>query len=112
MITPWSQGAINVAEHDNSLDVPSNGTCTWLRKIMFFRASLIPYPFHPVSLVRSSSLRFSSGGTRSVLHSDSYQNLHCVVSGRKEFVLIEPKYTETIGPELQEIGYYPIDVDR
>ena len=26
---------------------------------------------------------FSSGGTKSVLHTDTYENLHCLVSGQK-----------------------------
>ena len=26
---------------------------------------------------------FSSGGTKSVLHTDTYENLHCLVSGHK-----------------------------
>lgn len=55
---------------------------------------------------------FSSGGTRSVLHTDSGENLHCVVSGRKEWVLIEPKYAEEIGAEHKQKGFYDIDVDR
>ena len=55
---------------------------------------------------------FSSGGTKSVLHTDSYENLHCLVSGRKEFVLIEPHYSAVIGPEHARKGYYDIDVER
>ena len=55
---------------------------------------------------------FSSGGTKSVLHSDSYENFHCLVSGRKEFILIEPHYSEVIGPEHQVKGYYDIDVEK
>ena len=57
-------------------------------------------------------LWLSSGGTKSVLHTDSYENLHCVVSGRKEFVLMEPHYAELIGPEHQEKGFFDIDVER
>ena len=56
--------------------------------------------------------RFSSGGTRSVLHTDSFENLHCLVSGVKEVVLIEPRYTDIVGPEHELQGYYDIDVDR
>ena len=55
--------------------------------------------------------RFSSGGTKSVLHTDSLENLHCVVSGKKEFVIFDPKYSQTIGPEHERDGYYYIDVD-
>ena len=56
--------------------------------------------------------RFSSGGTKSVLHTDAYENLHCLASGIKEFVLIEPKYINLIGPEHAIKGYYDLDVER
>ena len=58
-----------------------------------------------------SLCRFSSGGTKSVLHTDSMENFHCVVSGRKVFVMFEPHYSEAIGPEHKNLGYYHIDVD-
>ena len=57
-------------------------------------------------------LWFSSGGTKSVLHTDSYENLHCLVSGRKDFVLIEPHYADVIGPEHEMKGFFDIDVER
>ncbi len=47
-----------------------------------------------------------------MLHTDTYENLHCLVSGRKEFVLIEPKYSRDIGPEHEHLGFYHIDVER
>lgn len=56
--------------------------------------------------------RFSSGGTRSVLHTDAFDNLHCLVSGLKEFVMFDPAYIEAIGPEYKTQGYYNIDVDQ
>ena len=34
---------------------------------------------------------FSSGGTKSVLHFDSMDNIHCLVAGRKQFILIDEK---------------------
>ena len=34
----------------------------------------------------------SSGGTRSVIHYDADHNLHCLVAGRKDFIMIEEKY--------------------
>ena len=55
---------------------------------------------------------FSSGGTRSVLHTDSVENFHCLVSGRKEFVLIEPHYASAIGPEHAKKGYFDMDVEK
>lgn len=59
-----------------------------------------------------SATRFSSGGTRSVLHTDAFENLHCLVSGVKEFVLIDPQFTDTIGPEYKRQGFYDINVDQ
>lgn len=47
-----------------------------------------------------------------MLHTDAFENLHCLVSGVKEFVLIDPEYTDVIGPELRAQGYYSLDVDR
>ena len=60
----------------------------------------------------STVMWFSSGGTKSVLHTDSSENLHCLVSGRKEFLLIEPHYSTVIGPEHAQKSYYDIDVER
>jgi len=56
--------------------------------------------------------RFSNGGTKSVLHTDSYENLHCLASGIKEFVLIPPEFSDIIGPEHAKLGYYYIDVEK
>ena len=47
-----------------------------------------------------------------MLHSDLIENLHCVVSGTKTFVLIDKQYSGTIGPEFASQGYYNIDVER
>jgi len=59
-----------------------------------------------------SSHRFSSGGTKSLLHIDSDENLHCLASGIKEFIIIPPEYTDVIGPEHKNSSFYHIDVDR
>jgi lysine-specific demethylase 8 len=55
---------------------------------------------------------FSNGGTKSVLHTDAFDNLHCLVSGVKEFVMIEPRYIDIVGPEHKTQGFYNIDVDK
>ena len=55
---------------------------------------------------------FSSGGTKSVLHTDSFENFHCLVSGRKEFVLMEPHYSTVIGPEHAQKGFFDVNVER
>ncbi len=54
---------------------------------------------------------FSNGGTKSVVHADRYENLHCLVSGTKKFVMIEPRFNGSIGPEKQK-GFYDMDVDQ
>ena len=55
---------------------------------------------------------FSSGGTKSVLHTDTQENLHCLVSGTKKFVMFKPYFAESIGPEHKDQGFYNIDVER
>ncbi len=48
---------------------------------------------------------FSSGGTKSVVHTDSVDNILCVFRGDKEFVLVNPhKYAHRVGIAT----YYPI----
>jgi hypothetical protein len=32
---------------------------------------------------------FSSGGTKSVVHTDDYENVLCVLDGKKELVLVD-----------------------
>ena len=53
-------------------------------------------------------LWLSSGGTKSVLHTDSYENLHFIVSVRKESVLIESYYAEVIANQIFETAYEAI----
>ena len=55
---------------------------------------------------------FSSGGTNSVLHTDSFENFHCLVSGKKRFTMFEPQYNRTIGPEHEKKGFYDVDVEK
>lgn len=42
--------------------------------------------------VHETNFWMSSGGTRSVIHYDADHNLHCLVAGRKDFIMIEKKY--------------------
>lgn len=40
---------------------------------------------------------FSSGGTKSVLHTDDYENILCVFDGLKELVLVDSyRYKDAI----------------
>ncbi|KAL4217847.1 hypothetical protein ACF0H5_022586 [Mactra antiquata] len=57
----------------------------------------------------------SSGGTASLLHSHGDHNLHCVIDGRKDFILIDPQYKENF--KFQETyensgsGHSAMDMD-
>lgn len=42
--------------------------------------------------IHETNFWMSSGGTRSVIHYDADHNLHCLVAGRKDFIMIEEKY--------------------
>lgn len=40
------------------------------------------------------NLWISSGGTRSVIHFDADHNIHCLVAGRKDFMMIDPIFSK------------------
>ena len=42
--------------------------------------------------IHETNFWMSSGGTRSVIHYDADHNLHCLVAGRKDFIMIEKQY--------------------
>ncbi len=46
----------------------------------------------------------SSGGTSSLVHAHADHNLHCVLSGRKDFILIDPAFRDLLNfqEEVQE----------
>ena len=39
---------------------------------------------------------YSSGDTKSVVHVDSYENIFCVVRGRKTFTLVDQKHLDKV----------------
>ena len=39
---------------------------------------------------------FSSGGTKSVVHTDAVDNINCLYRGEKEFVMVDPKYQDKV----------------
>jgi len=40
---------------------------------------------------------FSSGGTKSVVHTDSVDNINCLFRGQKSFVMVDPiKYGDKV----------------
>ncbi|XP_066304335.1 bifunctional peptidase and (3S)-lysyl hydroxylase Jmjd7-like [Branchiostoma lanceolatum] len=46
--------------------------------------------------ILESNLWLSAGGTKSLLHYDADHNLHCLMSGRKDFIMIDPKYDDLL----------------
>lgn len=56
---------------------------------------------------------YSSGGTHSVVHTDSVDNINCLYRGRKEFILVDPsKYGDKVDLDRPEGSYSAVDVDR
>ena len=47
----------------------------------------------------------SSGGTSSNLHYDADHNMHCLVDGRKDFIMVDPKYKDKLNFEVKHIKY-------
>ncbi|CAG2214027.1 tRNA wybutosine-synthesizing protein 5-like isoform X1 [Mytilus edulis] len=55
---------------------------------------------------------FSSGGTKSVVHTDSVDNINCLYRGQKSFVIVDPtKYGDKVDIDHPEGAYSAVDVD-
>jgi len=55
---------------------------------------------------------FSSGGTKSVLHQDSFENINCLFRGKKRLLIAEyPKYKKEVVIDRPN-GYSSVDVDK
>ncbi|KAL3883788.1 hypothetical protein ACJMK2_030019 [Sinanodonta woodiana] len=55
---------------------------------------------------------FSSGGTKSVVHFDSVDNINCLFRGEKELVFVDPsKYGDKVDIDGPEGAYSAVDVD-
>eukprot|EP00795_Rhopilema_esculentum_P017207 gene17207-8752_t len=55
---------------------------------------------------------FSSGGTKSVLHQDSFENINCLFRGQKRLLIAEyPKYKKQVVIDRPN-GYTAVDVDK
>lgn len=55
---------------------------------------------------------FSSGGTKSVVHTDAVDNILCLFRGEKTFVMVDPdKYMDKVDIDHPEGAYSDIDVD-
>ena len=54
------------------------------------------------------NLWMSSGGTRSVIHFDADHNIHCLVAGRKDFVMIDPVFSKLLN--LTRVSVSPLNI--
>jgi len=65
-----------------------------------------------ISLFRQNVMWMSSGGTKSVVHLDEYENLNCLVRGGKELILVDRK-KHPKGVPLDKAGetFSSLDVD-
>ncbi|XP_041365632.1 bifunctional peptidase and arginyl-hydroxylase JMJD5-like [Gigantopelta aegis] len=56
---------------------------------------------------------FSSGGTKSVLHNDEFDNINCLLDGTKELIFINSDQEEAVMKDgwIEERGYSSMDVD-
>lgn len=63
-----------------------------------------------------SEIWMSSGGTASLLHSHADHDLHCLLAGRKDFILIDAKHKDSLAYHDKEpyegAGYSEMDTDR
>ncbi|XP_067946178.1 uncharacterized protein [Watersipora subatra] len=55
---------------------------------------------------------FSSGGTSSVVHTDSVENMNCLVAGKKRFIFVSPQQSDLVPIDHPEGAYSGIDVDN
>ncbi|XP_033641554.1 uncharacterized protein LOC117301644 [Asterias rubens] len=95
----------------------------------FYIVSLIPQEMsHEVKVHESllcgtfkrrlleTNLWMSSGGTASLIHYDADHNVHCLLAGRKDFIMIDPKYSHELridDPHLMTgSGFSKLDVDQ
>ncbi|XP_048577961.1 uncharacterized protein LOC5518789 isoform X2 [Nematostella vectensis] len=53
---------------------------------------------------------FSSGGTKSVLHSDYSENIICSLRGSKEVYLVDKRHMDNVN--VTEMGFSGVDIDK
>nr|XP_002126088.2 lysine-specific demethylase 8-like [Ciona intestinalis] len=64
--------------------------------------------------LQEAEMWMSSGGTSSPIHYDQDHNIHCLIAGRKDFIMVHPKFKDRFEmKENKEIGngYSTIDAE-
>ncbi|CAH1266290.1 KDM8 [Branchiostoma lanceolatum] len=66
--------------------------------------------------ILESNLWLSAGGTKSLLHYDADHNLHCLITGRKDFIMIDSKYEDLLDMDQKKqhsgSSFSHLDMDR
>ncbi|XP_060584355.1 tRNA wybutosine-synthesizing protein 5-like [Ruditapes philippinarum] len=77
---------------------------------------MIPCPLQCEQLVYGefvdNVMWYSSGGTKSVVHTDSVENINCLYRGEKTLIFVDPeKYGDKVDLDRVEGSYSSMDVD-
>lgn len=62
--------------------------------------------------IQDTVLWFSNGGTKSVLHFDATDNINCLMSGSKEFFMVDKKDKAHVDIDSPKGAFSLVDVDR
>ncbi|KAJ7393626.1 hypothetical protein OS493_006613 [Desmophyllum pertusum] len=64
------------------------------------------------SRLQDAVLWFSSGGSKSFLHMDTVDNINCMMSGVKEWFIVDLEHSELIDMDHGEGDYCSVNVDK
>lgn len=88
-----------------------NPVPTFIRKDIILPCCM-QCPFIVEGKLVENIMWFSSGGTKSVVHTDSVDNVNCLYRGEKQFVMVDPdKYRDKVDIDHPEGSYSGVDVD-
>jgi len=68
-------------------------------------------PFILNELLDDLVMWFSSGGTRSVWHYDDYENINCLIAGRKELIMGNRSDMARLHMDVKDGSYSTVDVE-
>jgi len=68
-------------------------------------------PFILMELLDDLVMWFSSGGTRSVWHYDDYENINCLIAGRKELIMGNRSDMARLHMDVKDGSYSTVDVE-
>nr|CAB3257799.1 jmjC domain-containing protein 7 [Phallusia mammillata] len=63
-------------------------------------------------VISTAVMWFSSGGTKSVLHNDQFENINCLYDGSKELYMVDKKFADLVPIDVMDGGYSSVDVEK